>query len=104
MSSALKVVPNEVDGWDVVRAEEGISLTNFHDREDAERAARMLAHEEGHGGDEPDVIVDPTHPHGIDETQRGVKTYFIAVVGLLLAIGVIATIAALVGAETGFGS
>jgi hypothetical protein len=104
MTDALKVVPNEVDGWDVVRAEEGVALTNFHEREAAERAARLLAHEEGHDGDEPEVIVDPAHPHGIDETQRGVKTYFIAVIGLLLAIAVVATIAALVGAETGFGS
>ena len=103
-TAALKVVPNEVDGWDVVRAEEGISLTNFHKREDAERAARLIAHEEAHGGDEPDVIVDPAHPHGIDETQRGVKLYFVAVIGLLVAIALIATIAALIGAETGFGS
>jgi hypothetical protein len=103
-TAALKVVPNEVDGWDVVRAEEGVSLTNFHERKDAERAARLIAHEEAHGGDEAEVIVDPAHPHGIDETQRGVKTYFIAVIGLLIAIAIIATVAALVGSETGFGS
>jgi hypothetical protein len=103
-SAALKVVPNEVDGWDVMRAEEGVSLTNFHEREAAERAARLIAHEEAHGGEEADVIVDPAHPHGIDSEQRGVKLYFVAVIGLLIAIALIATAAALIGAETGFGS
>jgi hypothetical protein len=103
-SAALKVVPNEIDGWDIVRADEGVSVTNFHERKDAERAARLLAHEEAHGGDEPEVIVDPAHPHGIDSDQRGVKTYFIAVVGLLVVIGIIATVAALIGSLTGFGA
>jgi hypothetical protein len=103
-TTALKVVPNEVDGWDIVRADEGVSLTNFHDRENAEKAARLLAHEEAHGGEEAEVVVDPAHPHGIDSEQRGVKTYFIAVIGLLIVIGLIATVAALIGAETGFGS
>ena len=101
----LKVQPNEVDGWDVVRADEDVALTNHPTRESAEAAARMRAQEESiseEGGGE--VIVDPDHPHAIDETQRGVKTYFVAVIGLLIAIAIIATIAALVGAETGFGS
>jgi hypothetical protein len=103
-TAELKVVPNEVDGWDVVRADEGVSLTNFHDREAAERAAQMFAHEEAHGGEEAPVIVDTAHPHGIDSEQRGVKLYFVAVIVLLLVIAAIATAAALIGAETGFGS
>jgi hypothetical protein len=37
----LKVVPNELDGWDVVRADEDVALTNHPTREDAEQAARI---------------------------------------------------------------
>ena len=104
MTAALKVVPNEVDGWDVVREDEGVALTNFHEREAAELAAHLRAAEEAHGADEAEVIVDAAHPHGIDSDRRGVKTYFIAVIGLLVTIAIIATAAALIGAETGFGS
>jgi hypothetical protein len=103
-SAALKVVPNEIDGWDVVREDEGVSLANFHDRKAAELAAHMRAEEEAHGGPEAAVIVDPAHPHGIDSDQRGVRTYFIAVIGLLVVIGIIATVAALIGSLTGFGA
>jgi hypothetical protein len=50
------------------------------------------------------VIVDPDHPHGIDDSSRGVKTYFLSVGGLLAAITVLAVVIALIGALTGFGS
>jgi len=101
----LKVQPNEIDGWDVVRADEDVALTNHPTRESAEEAARMRSQEESLSEEGPgEVIVDPDHTHAIDETQRGVKTYFVAVIGLLIAIAILATIAALVGAETGFGS
>ena len=43
---ALKVMPNELDGWDVVREDEGVALTNHPDRASAEAAARLRAEEE----------------------------------------------------------
>ena len=42
----LKVVKSDVDGWDVVRADEGVALTNHPTREDAEAAAHMRAQED----------------------------------------------------------
>lgn len=101
----LKVVPSEVDGWDVVNADEGVAVTNHPTRESAEEAARMRAaehsiSEEGAG----DVIVDPEHPHGIDDDQRGVKTAFFSLGGLLALVTLIAVTVALVAALTNFGS
>jgi Uncharacterized protein conserved in bacteria (DUF2188) len=102
---ALKVMPNEVAGWDVVREEDDVALSNHPDRESAERAARLRAEEEhlsGNGGDP--VVVDPGHTHAIDDTRQGMRIAFLALGGLLLAVTLIAVVAALVGALTGFGS
>jgi len=101
----LKVVPNEIDGWDVVNADDGVAVTNHPTRETAEEAARMRAaedsiSEESEGG----VIVDPEHPHAIDDERQGVRTAFFSLGGLLVFVTLIALIAALIAAITGFGS
>ena len=101
----LKVVPSEVDGWDVVRADEGVALTNHPTRESAEEAAKLRADEDSISEEsEGEVIVDPEHPHGIDDSNRGMKTYFFSVGGLLVAVTILAVVIALIGALTGFGS
>ena len=102
---ALKVMPSEVDGWDVVREEEGVALTNHPTRESAERAARMRAEEEhlADDGGEP-VVVDELHTHSLDDARQGVKPAFLSLGGLLVAVALLATIVALIGAITGFGS
>jgi len=101
----LKVLRSEVDGWDVVNVEDGVALTNHPTREAAEEAARLRAAEDSISEEgEGEVLVDTEHTHGLDSEERGVKAYFFSVGGLLVIVAVIATIAALVGALTGFGS
>ena len=102
---ALKVMPNEVSGWDVVREDEGTALSNHPTREEAEAAANIRADEErlGDVGDAP-VIVDPEHVHPIDDARTGMLPAFLSLTGLLIAVTVLVVVVALIGALTGFGS
>ncbi|MGI9019153.1 MAG: hypothetical protein ACR2G3_00385 [Solirubrobacterales bacterium] len=101
----LKVVPNEVDGWDVVNVEDGVAVTNYPDRESAEKAAHLRASEDSISEDsEGDVIVDPEGSHGIDDEDRGVKAYFFSVGGLLAIVTVLAIVIALIASLTDFGA
>jgi Uncharacterized protein conserved in bacteria (DUF2188) len=101
----LKVMPNEVDGWDVVREDEEVALSNHATRESAERAARIRAEEDrvSEEGGEP-VVVDTEHVHAIDDARQGVRPAFLALGGLLVGITLLVVILALAGALTGFGS
>ena len=76
---SLKVMPNEVAGWDVVREDEGVALSNHPTREQALEAAEMRAEEErvGDMGD-TEVEVDADHVHAIDDTRQGMKPAFLA--------------------------
>jgi hypothetical protein len=102
---ALKVMPNEVSGWDVVREDEGVALSNHPDRATAEEAARMRAEEErvSEEGDEP-VVVDTEHVHPIDDTRQGMLPAFLSLGGLLIGVTILVVVIALIGALTGFGS
>ena len=101
----LKVVPSEIDGWDVVNVEDGVAVTNHPTREAAEQAAHMRAQEDSISEDsEGDVIVDPDDSHGIDDDQKGVKTAFFSLGGLLVIVTVLAIVIAIIAAVTGFGS
>jgi Uncharacterized protein conserved in bacteria (DUF2188) len=102
---ALKVMPNEVSGWDVVREDEGVALSNHPDRASAEEAARIRAEEDrvSEEGDEP-VVVDAEHVHPIDDTRQGMLPAFLSLGGLLIGVTVLVAIIALIGALTGFGS
>ena len=102
---ALKVMPNELSGWDVVREDEGVALSNHPDRETAELAAKLRAKEDrvSQEGDEP-VVVDTEHVHGIDDTRQGMRPAFLSLGGLLIAVATLAAIIAVIGAVTGFGS
>src|SRR5918999_2501911 len=97
----LKVLPNEVDGWDVVREDEVVALSSHPTRESAEQAARIRADEERltEEGGEP-VVVDTEHSHGLDDTRQGMKPAFLSLGGLLIAVTLLATIVALIGALT----
>jgi hypothetical protein len=102
---ALKVMPNEISGWDVVREDEGVALSNHPDRSSAEQAARMRAEEEhmsGNGG-EP-VVVDTRHVHAIEDTRQGMLPAFLSLGGLLIGVTILVAVIALIGALTGFGS
>jgi hypothetical protein len=102
---ALKVMPNEIEGWDVVREDEGVALSNHLTREQALEAAKMRAEEErvGDMGD-TEVELDTEHVHEIDDTRQGVKPAFLAGAALLTAITLLIVILALTGSLTGFGS
>ena len=95
--SDLIVVPNEVDGWDVVRSDDPQALTNTPTKESAVEAAELILADEGGEGE---VIVNEKAVHGLDDTSRGVKTYVIALLGLLAAITVIIVITSLLASWT----
>jgi hypothetical protein len=102
---ALKVVQNEVDGWDVVREDEDVALSNHPDRASAEAAAKLRAEEEhiGESGGEA-VVVAPDEVHAIDDTRQGVKPAFLYLGGLLILIAILIVVLSLTGSLTGFGS
>jgi hypothetical protein len=95
MSTTIKVAPNEVDGWDVIREGEDVALTNAATREQAENAARIFAEDEG--GGRVEIERKPIQP-GVGGEERGVKTFFVGLVGLLLAALVLIVAAALISA------
>ena len=102
---ARTVRPNEVAGWDVVREDEGVALSNHPTREQAEEAARIRADEErlSEEGDEP-VKVDTEHVHEIDDARQGMLPAFLSLGTLLIAVAVLIAVIALIGALTDFGS
>jgi hypothetical protein len=77
------VVRDEVDGWDVVRENDPQALTNTATKDSAVEAARQFLADEGGEGE---VVVREDQVHHLDDTGRGVKTYVIALLGLLAAI------------------
>jgi Uncharacterized protein conserved in bacteria (DUF2188) len=98
---ALMVVRNEIDGWDVVRDDEGVALSNHPTRQQAEAAAKLRAREEHIS--EP-VVVAGGIVHHIDDTRMGMRTAVLALGGLLLAVTILVVVLALTGSLTGFGS
>jgi hypothetical protein len=95
MSTNIKVAPNELDGWDVVREGEDVALTNVATREQAEKAAHVFAEDDGHGQIE---IEQQPIQRGLGGEDRGVRTFFVGLVGLLVAAVVLIVIAALISA------
>jgi Uncharacterized protein conserved in bacteria (DUF2188) len=101
----LIVIANEVDGWDVVREDDGIALSNHTTRESAERAARMRAEEESLSEAHGDVVaVEERGVHRIDDARQGVKPAFLALAAILLFVTLLVAVLSLTGALTGFGS
>jgi cell division protein FtsX len=95
--SNLIVVPSEVDGWDIVRSDDPQALTNTPTKESAVEAAEMILADQGSEGE---VLVDERSVHPLDDTSRGVKTYVIALLGLLLAVTVLIVITSLIASAT----
>lgn len=98
-------MPNEVEGWDVVREEDGVALSNHMRREDALAAAKIRADEDypTHQDGEP-VTVEREQVHPIDDTRQGMKPAFLWLGALLVAVTILIIVLALTGALTGFGS
>jgi hypothetical protein len=102
---ALKVMKNEVDGWDVVREDEDRALSNHPTQEEALAAAEIRSDEErvGDAGDTP-VEIDTSHEHEIEDARTGMKPAFLGGGALLIGIAVLIIVIALIAAITGFGS
>jgi cell division protein FtsX len=93
----LIVVPNELDGWDILREEDPQALTNTPTKETAvEGAEKILADEGGEG----QVVVNEQAVHHLDDTSRGVKTYVFVLLALLAAITLIIVITSLLASAT----
>ena len=83
MSSAtIEVRPNEVEGWDILHEDDPDAVTNVATREQALRAAELIAQEEGHAGS----VVVRDEPHELSDVRRGVTFYVVALLSLLTAI------------------
>jgi hypothetical protein len=95
--SKLIVMRDEVDGWDVIREEDPQALTNTATREDAVAAAEAILADEGGEGE---VVVHGDEVHPIDDTSRGLKTYVIALLGLLAVVTVIIVITSVLASWT----
>jgi Uncharacterized protein conserved in bacteria (DUF2188) len=94
--SDLAVVQSAVDGWDVVRDDDPQALTNTATKESAIEAAEAILADEGGG----EAVVHEREVHQLDDTSRGVKTYVIALLGLLAAVVVIIVVTALLASST----
>ncbi|SRR6266545_3313230 len=94
--SNLIVVPNEIDGWDIVREDDPQALTNTPTKDAAVLAAEKILADEGGG----EVEVHEDEVHELDDTSRGVKTYVVALLGLLAAIMVIIVVTSLLASWT----
>ena len=98
----FEVVPDEIDGWDVKKRDEDQALSNHATRESAEEAARLRGDEEE--ADEVHVTVNERAVHHVDDETRGVRTAFLALMGLLVAITLLVVVISLIGSVTDFGA
>jgi len=98
---ALEVRPNEFDGWDVKHQGTADAISNHADKASAVEAANKIAeHEDG----EVAVEVHEEKDETVSDEARGVKFYFVVLLGLLVAITLIIVIVSLVGGLTEFGA
>ena len=93
----LIVVKDEVGGWDVIREGDPQAMTNTPTKEAAIEAARRFLENDD---DEGEVKVHEDEVHELDDTSRGVKTYVVALLGLLVAITLVIVITSLLASWT----
>jgi hypothetical protein len=98
----FEIVPDEIDGWDVKKRDEEQALSNHATRESAEQAARLRGREEDAGAVR--VTVNEGAVHQVDDETRGVRTAFLALIGLLVAITLLVIVISLIGSLTDFGA
>jgi hypothetical protein len=101
-AAEFEVVPDQVDGWDVIKRGESQSLSNHATREEAEEAARLRG--SGEQAEQVEVEVREDEVHGIDDDSRGTRVAFFSLGGLLVTAAVLIAVIALISALTGFGS
>ena len=102
---ALKVVRNEVDGWDVVREDEDVALSNHPDRATRRRPHSCAPTRSTSASPAASPWSwPPDEVHAIDDTREGMKPAFLYLGGLLALITILVIVLALTGSLTGFGS
>lgn len=100
-TTEIEVLPNKYDGWDVKHAGTADAISNHADKAQAIEAARLLAeHEDG----EVEVVVREEAVEPVSDERRGVKFYFLVLLGLLAVITLIIVVVSLIGGETEFGA
>ncbi len=90
-AETFEVRPNEVGGWDILHEDDPDAITNVATREEAVKAAEVLAAE----ADGAQVVVRD-EPHELSDVGRGVKTYVIGLFVLLAVITIIIVVTALI--------
>jgi hypothetical protein len=90
-AETFEVRPNEAGGWDILREDDPDAITNVATKEEAVKAAELLAAEEDGAR-----IVVRDEPHELSDVGRGVKVYVIGLFVLLALITVIIVVTALI--------
>ena len=88
----FEVRPNEVAGWDILHEDDPDAITNVASKEEAVKAAELLAAEAGDGA----KVTVRDDPHEISDTGRGVKVYVFGLFVLLALITIIIVVTALI--------
>jgi hypothetical protein len=97
----LEVLPNKYDGWDVKHVGTADAISNHPEKAEAVEAARRLAeHEEG----DVEVVVKEEAEEPVSDEGRGVRFYFLVLLGLLVLITLIIVIVSAIGGGTEFGA
>jgi hypothetical protein len=97
----IEVLPNSFDGWDVKHAGTADAISNHPQKAQAVEAAHRIAEHE-HGDVEVVVKEDADEP--VSDESRGVRFYFLVLLGLLIAITLIIVIVSVIGGTTEFGA
>jgi hypothetical protein len=87
----FEVRPNEAGGWDIMREDDPDAITNVATKEEAVKAAELLAAE----ADGARIVVRE-EPHELSDVGRGVKVYVIGLFVLLALIMIIIVVTALI--------
>ncbi len=98
----FEILRDEVDGWDVRKADEEQALSNHASLAEAEEAARLRGAEEE--AVDFHVTVNDRDVHGIDDDSRGMSTMLLSLVGLLAFVTFLLAALSLAGSLTGFGA
>jgi hypothetical protein len=97
----LEVLPNKYDGWDVKHAGTADAISNHPDKAQAVEAAHRLAeHEDG----DVEVVVKEEIEESVSDEGRGMRFYFLVLLGLLVAITLVIVIVSAIGGGTEFGA
>jgi hypothetical protein len=97
----IEVLPNQYDGWDVKHENTADAISNHPTKEQAVEAAHKIAE---HEDSEPEVVVKDHAEEPVSDEGRGMKFYFVVLLGLLLLVTLIIVIVSAIGGGTEFGA